>query len=185
MLIYAHAFLSHLSFRNTAFSTSQHYNGHGMQISLWDGFYFLWVCSQNRAARLYSSSTLHFCRTLQTVCSSGFTSQPSYHSKLGPPFLFFGLSDRSHAKETPFRLFVHFPTSTLGVFHSLRHPQNACDFESFAFVVPSAPLPPRQADSFPFQFQMGCPFTPKASLIILPWLDLISILSSPLEHLQK
>lgn len=88
------------------------------------------------------------------------------NSKLGPLFLLFGLSDRSHAKETPFRLFVHFPTSTLGVFHSLRHTQNACDFESFAFVVPSVSLPPRQADSFPFRFQMGCPFTLKASLII-------------------
>lgn len=39
------------------------------------------------AARLHSISTLHFCRTLQTVCSSGLTSQPSYQQQTRSPLL--------------------------------------------------------------------------------------------------
>lgn len=174
--------ISHLE--TQAFSILLHYNGHGMQMSLWDGFSFLWS-SQNRAARLYTAPlyiSVGPSKLSAPVASP--VSRPA-NCKLGPHFLFFGCSDRNHAKETPFRLFVHFPTSTLAVSHSLRHTQNNSDFESFAFVVPSASLPPRQAPSFPFRSQIDCPSTRKASLIILPWLALISILSSPLEHLQK
>ena len=126
-------------------------------MSLWDGFSFLWS-SQNRASRLYTAPlyiSLGPSKLSAPVASP--VSLPA-NCKLGPHFLLFVRSDRSHAKETPFRLFVHFPTSTLAVSYSLRHTQNNSDFWVLCLCC-SFCLPASRAGCFlPIQVSDGLSF---------------------------